>query len=470
MVAKKQTPAGQSTHSATLDTWLQIAERNLLNGIFNNISPPDGKPGSVIASPSRSNPDYYYHWTRDSARTMREIARLCETNAFGLRDKYLEVMDDYISFSRLNQQTPNPSGNVGEPKFYVTGHAYEGEWGRPQNDGPAQRALTLTRWARYLLSQGEENYVRDKIFGVDEGLIKTDLDYIANHWQDGCFDVWEEVEGDHFYTRMIQHAALREGAELADDLGNTGAASFYHRQAGDIESAMNDFWYDEGGYYLATLNRQGGLDYKSSGLDIAVLLGVFQGASVSHPYLTAANDRVLSTALKLYEAFDSVFPVNGIRTSPSGERLAPGIGRYPEDQYSGTDGVETGNPWFLCTGTMAGICYQAAMIFSLQESITLTHYNEGFLQLAASYCEADIKLHQDEVYEKGSEAFSSVVDGLISLGDACLRRIQFHCGDNDAMSEQFHYQTGEMLSADNLTWSYVNVLSCIGLRKQFADR
>ena len=68
-----------------------------------------------------------------------------------------------------------------------------------------------------------------------------------------------------------------------------------------------------------------------------------------------------------------------------------------------------------------------------------------------------------------SVGFRKVIHGLIGLGDAFLRRVQFHCGENDNMSEQFHYQSGEMLSAGNLTWSYVNILSCIGLKKQVSS-
>ena len=49
-------------------------------------------------------------------------------------------------------------------------------------------------------------------------VIKADLDFVSNHWQDPCFDLWEEVNGTHFYTRMQQRTALREGAALAKAL------------------------------------------------------------------------------------------------------------------------------------------------------------------------------------------------------------------------------------------------------------
>ncbi|OFC68773.1 glycoside hydrolase family 15 protein [Alteromonas confluentis] len=453
----------------TFEQWLNHAEQNMLYGILANISPADGKPGAVVASPSRSNPDYYYHWTRDSARTMGEVVRLAQTHAFGMSAKFEQMMKDYIEFSVLNQQTPNPSGHVGEPKFYVDGDAYEEEWGRPQNDGPAQRALTLTRWAHYCLSKGQTVDDLSLLYQANGGVIKTDLEFIAAHWQDCCFDVWEEVKGDHFYTRILQHVALCEGAELAAKLGDEAAQGRYVEQAEAIKAAMAEFWCEDAGYYLATLNRNGGLDYKTSGLDIAVLLGVFQSLSASASYLTATDDKVLATAYALYQTFDSLFAVNKTRHSSHSETLAPGIGRYPEDRYSGTDGVETGNPWFLCTGTMAGICYQAALLFSEKQALQVTRLNLPFLRLAMSYGESQCEINEGERYLMDSVGFRKVIHGLIGLGDAFLRRVQFHCGENDSMSEQFHYQSGEMLSAGNLTWSYVNILSCIGLKKQVSS-
>ena len=34
-------------------------------------------------------------------------------------------------------------------------------------------------------------------------VIKADLDYIVTNWQIPTFDLWEEVLGAHFYTRMV---------------------------------------------------------------------------------------------------------------------------------------------------------------------------------------------------------------------------------------------------------------------------
>lgn len=48
------------------------------------------------------------------------------------------------------------------------------------------------------------------------------------------FDLWEEVESKSFYTTAVQHRALREGAILAKELGETKAAARYVEQADNL--------------------------------------------------------------------------------------------------------------------------------------------------------------------------------------------------------------------------------------------
>ena len=50
---------------SSFETWLQEEERMALNRLLRNVSPggsnaPDAAPGTIIASPSREHPDYYY--------------------------------------------------------------------------------------------------------------------------------------------------------------------------------------------------------------------------------------------------------------------------------------------------------------------------------------------------------------------------------------------------------------------------
>lgn len=452
-----------------IEQWISAARPNILTKMIANISPDDGEKGAVLASPSRNNPDYYYHWIRDAARTMAEIVKLSGKDKRKFKDKYFDMMIDYVEFTKINQTTPTLSQSPGEPKFYVTGQAFNGPWGRPQNDGPAQRALTLTRWANILLDNNEKEYVSGVLYDGKEpsfSVIKSDLDFVANHWKEACFDLWEEVEGTHFYTRMLQRTALREGADLATTLKDQGAADFYNQQAEQIEQSMDAFWSEEKGYFQATLDRVGGLDYKQSNLDVAVMLGTFQSQSDTHPFLMPDNDKILATAYALHQVFDSLYPINAVEKTDIGEPIAPGIGRYPEDKYTGSGTLGAANPWFLCTASLSGTCYKAAARFSSLKVINVTQYNIGQLRLALSYVDPNLKINDGESYGAKTKVFKSIINGLKALGDAYLRRIQIHSADDDSMSEQFSRYDGYMTSAHDLTWSYVSVAIAMDMRKE----
>src|SRR5690606_5456606 len=109
------------------------------------------------------------------------------------RDSLFEMLERYVTFTKINQTTPTLTQGPGEPKFYVTGQAFAGPWGRPQNDGPAQRATVLTRWAKHLLKDGHERYVRgvlyDGVWPNSFSVIKSDLEFVAHNWQAPCFDL-----------------------------------------------------------------------------------------------------------------------------------------------------------------------------------------------------------------------------------------------------------------------------------------
>src|SRR4051812_43250932 len=56
--------------SADLEAWIQTQDQLAVQKLQKNISPAGTHPGVVIASPSRTSPDYYFHWVRDAALVM----------------------------------------------------------------------------------------------------------------------------------------------------------------------------------------------------------------------------------------------------------------------------------------------------------------------------------------------------------------------------------------------------------------
>ena len=91
-------------------------------------------------------------------------------------------IQDYLQAQAILQTVSNPSGalssgrGLGEPKFYANLTRFNGNWGRPQRDGPPLRATALITYARWLLSTGDSadaSEARDKVWPV----VQNDLNY-----------------------------------------------------------------------------------------------------------------------------------------------------------------------------------------------------------------------------------------------------------------------------------------------------
>ena len=97
-------------------------------------------------------------------------------------------------------------------------------------DGPALRATALMSYADWLMDNSNSSFVNSNIWPV----VKLDLDYTANYWNQSTFDLWEEVYSSSFFTTAVQHRALRSGAALASKLGQSSVASAYSTQADNV--------------------------------------------------------------------------------------------------------------------------------------------------------------------------------------------------------------------------------------------
>ena len=124
-----------------LDNKIQTMLEKSLPRLACNLS--NGSPGSIIASPQTDDPNYSFHWIRDSALVAQSLIRLLPY----VRDKanetrIREFIEDFATFSDLLQHSPTPHG-LGETRFNIDGSIDQSTWPRPQFDGPALRALTL---------------------------------------------------------------------------------------------------------------------------------------------------------------------------------------------------------------------------------------------------------------------------------------------------------------------------------------
>jgi hypothetical protein len=108
----------------------------------------------------------------------------------------------------------------------------------------------------YLATGGDMSYVASMLYNSSNShsgileldgrsliaqVIKADLDFVAGNWRNqfGC-DLWEEVRGTHFYTRLVQYRALVDGAAFAAGLGDSNGASIYSQQASEMVVSRED--------------------------------------------------------------------------------------------------------------------------------------------------------------------------------------------------------------------------------------
>jgi len=455
-----------------LETWLTSEKNTATTKLLANVL----ANGAVIASPSKTDPNYYYHWVRDGALTMNVVLSLyLKADDPQIKQQHWNRLIAYLTFSLGNQDTPNRSTDLGrglgEPKFNTDGSAYQGDWGRPQDDGPALRASVFIRLANNLLDGGQADQValvKTKLYQStfpNSSLIKRDLEYVSHNWQNTCFDLWEEVSGNHFYTRMVQRRALREGAQLANRLNDPGAATWYNLHAAAIEKALNGHWDGTKGYLVATLNRDGGLDYKASNLDTAVVLAVLHGHIPGDPFFAPTDDMVLATAQALSSVFGpTLFPINKVVKNPEGAVMGPGIGRYPEDRYSGQANNFEGDPWVLCTTALAELYYRAANEWAKKGQIIITARNQAFL--AAINAQKFASLKPGTSFSTGDATFGDILAEIRLAGDGLLRRVRYHSFPDGSLSEQMNRNTGFMQSANDLTWNYASILTTLDRRSR----
>lgn len=400
--------------------WLMKQKHVSLERMLQNISRPDTVPGTVVAATTRVNPNYYYHWVRDAALVVNTLLLAANDGVANDLDVRVDrILRDYTALSRRQQMTWTRSSWSGEPKFNPDGTAFEGDWGRPQIDGPPLRAMTLIRWAKQLILSGDDEYVRAVLYDSllpTQSVIKGDLEYTAHHWFETSFDLWEEVKGRHFYTLMVSMSALNDGAELAVLLGDFGAADYYSGEARKILRFLQARLVDvAAARILATVDQDEGLTYKTSQVDIAVVLGLLHAPS-REDFLRESDSFVLLSVQKTVDAFRGLYRINRERLD-----MAPAIGRYPEDLYGGAT-FDGGNPWILTTFAVAEFYYKRA----------------------------------HELAVLGD--FSGASDA-IRIGDSFAARVQIHTAADGALSEQFSRENGYMTSVENLTWSYASAIT-----------
>jgi glucoamylase len=431
-----------------LEVWMERQYRHSAVALMRSVSPVHivktragfgqtirPRKGSIVASPVLAaydpEPDYFFHWYRDSAivmdalRLLHEDARI-EIDALahfsdfvqfslslgtldgrtltGSQSWRLAAAPDYQRFLRNDEDLGSVQGEAvaGETRVNPDGSLDISQWPRPQYDGPAMRALTLLRWRQAAALDA------DLIHAVDR-LLRADLALTHRHWRDSCYDIWEEEKGHHYYTLRTAAAALDGGATWFAQQGLPDAES-YRSTAQAIRSELDDYWLQERGYIRSRVLESGARSAKE--LDISVILAVLHASGTGDSH-SVSDPRMHATLARLEALFDAEYAIN--RNRPTDR--APAMGRYEGDVYY------SGGAYYFSTLAAAEFCFCAA-------------------------------------------ARSPAANALREHGDAFLETVRAYTPPSGEMSEQFDQRTGAQCSAQQLAWSYAAFISCAAARRQ----
>jgi glucoamylase len=418
------------------------------------------RPGSVLASPAVAHydpePDYFFHWFRDSAividalrlaLTERDlgdsvVARFGEFVEFSLalrsidaatfrRDAELatHTQPAYREFLRPEAELTALSGArlATDVRVNADGTPDFLRWGRPQFDGPALRYITLLRWERSL-SQSQ-SALRARLGELSDG----DLSLTLECADEPCFDIWEEHRGHHYYTLLVQAEALRLGAAWCESHGQPGRAGRCQAAEQRIARRLEALWSESSGFYRAHAANPPGA--AGDELDISVILAVLH-AGRSRGAHSVLDPRVQSTLASLEHLFEREYPINHGLAS---ER-APAMGRYASDRYYG------GGAWFVATLAAAEFYYRLAGALRTGPA--------GPAATAATAAAA------------ATAGTAATAATAFQRGDAFLRTVQAFAPAGGELPEQFDRTTGAAASARHLSWSYAAFITAAASRAQ----
>jgi glucoamylase len=432
----------------SLDRWVERQYRHSAVALMRSVSPIQivktrpgfcqtvvPRKGSIIASPVLGaydpEPDYFFHWYRDSAVVLDALHVLDEDPSIALDaaphfadflqfSLSLQSLDgralagdslwrsaaspDFQRFLRTNEDLSQAHGEAvaGETRVNPDGSLDISGWPRPQNDGPALRALSVLGW---LQNDRLDSEVKD----AADALLRADLEFTLKHWREPCFDIWEEEKGLHYYTLRVAAAALEAGAVWYERQGQADASMPCRSAAKSILSLLDGYWLDDERFYRSRVLDSGARSLKE--LDIAVILAAIhaRGSGETH---SVCDPRMHATLERLEALFDGAYPINRNR----GHR-APAMGRYAGDVYY------SGGAYYFSTLAAAEFCFRAAVR-------------------------------------------APAAQALIERGDAFLETVRAYTPPSGEMSEQFDQLTGAQRSAQQLAWSYAAFITCFQSRQQ----
>jgi glucoamylase len=437
----------------SLDGWIERQYRHSASALQRSVSPLKiikqrpgfaqtivPRKGAIVASPVLGSydpdPDYFFHWYRDSAlvlealrvlfedpqaaqdylrhfadfvhfsRSLHELDGRALSDSQGWRDA---TAPDFRKFLRSNEDLGAVHGDAvgAETRVNPDGTLDISSWPRPQNDGPALRALSVLRWLPHIGANAE-------LGSAAGALLRSDLIFTRAHWRESCFDIWEEEKGLHYYTLRVAAAALEGGAGWFAQQGDGPAAAACRADTLHILGKLDGYWRQDQQFYRSRILDLNATSAKE--LDISVIMAALHSAGSGDTH-SVHDPRMHATLARLETLFDAEYAINRDRVA----NRAPAMGRYAKDVYY------SGGAYYFSTLAAAEFCFRAA----------------------ARTPAAGLPNRRT----------------LIEHGNAFLETVRVFTPPSGDLSEQFDQRTGEQRSAAQLAWSYAAFITCSAARR-----
>lgn len=386
------------------------------------------RPGSLTAAArgGPGEPDYFFHWLRDSGIAMHALAGLCESEP-AEAGRFAAVLADFTRFSRDLQQGPSPNG-LADTRFNMDGTLDILQWNRPQMDGPALRALALIRadalGAPALLAAPLKETIR------------ADLGFVATHWREPGYDLWEENLGFDFHARVAQVGALHAGERWARAEGDAALAEACAAAEAGLRQALDTYWLPARGHYgfYGGGGAPGPQQARANEAFDAAIVTAAVHARLPDGRFSLADDRIMSSAAFAEDEFTRLYPINQRRGASDGVLY----GRYDGDIYFG------GNPWAFISLEFAEAFYRMAAMFVAPPAETAA--SRDFLRRARARANGDLRR------------------GLALKGDDILRVVRRLTPPSGELPEQYDKNTGAPVSSASLSWSHAAFIAASDAR------
>jgi glucoamylase len=282
-------------------------------------------------------------------------------------------------------------------------------------------------------------------------LLEQDLDFTLHHFREPCFDLWEETFGHHYHTRLVQFAALSDGAEWMDETGDPARASAYRAAALELREQLDAHFDARDGIYVShavdASEAAGFADAKR--LDIAIVLAVIQAARLDGPH-GVLDPKVLATLARLEALFAKAYKINRVRSAT----CAPAMGRYADDVYY------SGGAYYFSTLGAAQFYFCFAEAVGRGAMVPISNGNRAlFVDMLGAPPDALGATSLEARYTEG------LFNALLKRGDMVMAMVRTHTPASGELSEQFDQTNGTQTSAKNLAWSHAAFITAFASRK-----